>query len=271
MISPQLLPVLPPALDYAGVTVFALTGALAAARDRHDIITFWFFAVVTGVGGGTLRDLLIGAPVFWIGDATYLGIGLAAALAVWFLAPPAPMIPRRSRQRRRCCPEAGRCVGAAILAWRQRHEAPRRVDTAENDVALHDRQAVGDPVVNRLRRGRERKHDLRRARLGLQGRLHAALDLRASQFASRRRFGARTPRVLCGGPGCHQCSSQASKRKACRGAHGDHHRYLCMGRMWFPARVTVKQSRSARRLHCDRTHSALWRVARASDGASGGS
>ena len=86
MISPQLLPVLPPALDYAGVTVFALTGALAAARDRHDIVTFWFFAVVTGIGGGTLRDLLIGAPVFWIGDATYLGIGLAAALAVWFLA-----------------------------------------------------------------------------------------------------------------------------------------------------------------------------------------
>jgi uncharacterized membrane protein YeiH len=81
------LPVLPPVLDYAGVTVFALTGALAAARDRQDIVTFWFFAVVTGIGGGTLRDLLIGAPVFWIGDATYLGIGLAAAIAVWFLAP----------------------------------------------------------------------------------------------------------------------------------------------------------------------------------------
>ena len=84
MIAPESLPTLPPALDYAGVTVFALTGALAAARDRHDIITFWFFAVVTGVGGGTLRDLLIGAPVFWVGDATYLGIGLAAALIVWF-------------------------------------------------------------------------------------------------------------------------------------------------------------------------------------------
>jgi uncharacterized membrane protein YeiH len=79
--------VLPPALDYAGVAVFALTGALAAARDKHDIITFWFFAVVTGIGGGTLRDLLVGAPVFWIGDPVYLGIGAAAALAVWFLAP----------------------------------------------------------------------------------------------------------------------------------------------------------------------------------------
>ncbi|MGE0741878.1 MAG: trimeric intracellular cation channel family protein [Hyphomonadaceae bacterium] len=87
MIAPETLPALPPALDYAGVTVFALTGALAAARDRHDIVTFWFFAVVTGVGGGTLRDLLIGAPVFWIGDPTYLAIGLAAALMVWFLAP----------------------------------------------------------------------------------------------------------------------------------------------------------------------------------------
>lgn len=87
MISAESLPVLAPALDYAGVTVFALTGALAAARDRHDIITFWFFAVVTGVGGGTLRDLLIGAPVFWIGDATYLGIGALAAVLVWFLAP----------------------------------------------------------------------------------------------------------------------------------------------------------------------------------------
>ena len=75
--------VLPPALDYAGVSVFALTGALAAARDRHDIITFWFFAVVTGVGGGTLRDLLIGAPVFWISDATYLWIGATASLVVW--------------------------------------------------------------------------------------------------------------------------------------------------------------------------------------------
>jgi uncharacterized membrane protein YeiH len=74
---------LPPALDYAGVTVFALTGALSAARGRHDIITFWFFAVVTGVGGGTLRDLLIGAPVFWISDAAYLWIGAVASLVVW--------------------------------------------------------------------------------------------------------------------------------------------------------------------------------------------
>ena len=54
-------------LDYGAVAVFGATGALAAARRKHDIVTFAFFAAVTGVGGGTLRDLLIGAPVFWVG------------------------------------------------------------------------------------------------------------------------------------------------------------------------------------------------------------
>lgn len=70
-------------LDYAGVAVFALTGALAAARQRHDILTFCFFAAVTGIGGGTVRDLLIGAPVFWVRDPGYLAVCIAAAGAVW--------------------------------------------------------------------------------------------------------------------------------------------------------------------------------------------
>ncbi len=70
-------------LDYAAVFVFAATGALAAAQKRHDIITFGFFAAVTGVGGGTLRDLLMGAPVFWIHRPDYLISCFAAAAAVW--------------------------------------------------------------------------------------------------------------------------------------------------------------------------------------------
>ena len=53
-------------LDYFGIAVFAISGALLAAEKRQTLVTFIFFAVVTGVGGGTLRDLLIGAPVFWV-------------------------------------------------------------------------------------------------------------------------------------------------------------------------------------------------------------
>jgi uncharacterized membrane protein YeiH len=74
-------------LDYFGVLVFAATGALAAARKRQDLVTFAFFAAITGIGGGTLRDLLIGAPVFWVQDAGYLAISIVAAVAVWFVGP----------------------------------------------------------------------------------------------------------------------------------------------------------------------------------------
>jgi uncharacterized membrane protein YeiH len=72
-------------LDFAGVAVFALTGALAAARRRHDIVTFCFFGAVTGMGGGTMRDLLIGAPVFWVHNAGYPAMCIAAAGVVWAL------------------------------------------------------------------------------------------------------------------------------------------------------------------------------------------
>jgi uncharacterized membrane protein YeiH len=70
-------------LDYFGIAVFAISGALVAAERRLDFATFIFFAVVTGVGGGTLRDLLIGAPVFWVHTNGTLLICIAAALLVW--------------------------------------------------------------------------------------------------------------------------------------------------------------------------------------------
>lgn len=73
------------ALDFAGVAVFAATGALAAARERHDLVTFAFFGAITGVGGGTLRDLLIGAPVFWVGDWRYIAVCVAASMTVWIV------------------------------------------------------------------------------------------------------------------------------------------------------------------------------------------
>lgn len=81
---PPVEPALPPALDLIGITVFALSGALTAARLRQTFVTVAFFALITGVGGGTLRDLLIGAPVFWVHDATVAPVCLAVALLAWF-------------------------------------------------------------------------------------------------------------------------------------------------------------------------------------------
>ena len=78
------LPVLPPALDLAGIAVFALSGALLAAQMRLTFVTLAFFALVTGVGGGTVRDLLIGAPVFWVRDPWVAPLCLAVALVAWF-------------------------------------------------------------------------------------------------------------------------------------------------------------------------------------------
>lgn len=72
-----------PWFDIAGIAIFAISGALAAAQRGQTIVTFTFFAAVTGTGGGTVRDLLIGAPVFWIHDNRALAVCLLAALAVW--------------------------------------------------------------------------------------------------------------------------------------------------------------------------------------------
>ncbi|MEP2102453.1 MAG: trimeric intracellular cation channel family protein [Parasphingorhabdus sp.] len=70
-------------LDLFGIAVFAISGALVAARNGQTLITFAFFALVTGVGGGTVRDLLIGAPVFWVQDSRVPILCLAIALIVW--------------------------------------------------------------------------------------------------------------------------------------------------------------------------------------------
>lgn len=81
-------------LDLAGVAVFGVSGALLAAAKRQTLVTFIFFAVITGVGGGTARDLLIGAPVFWMHQNVTLLICVAAALLVW--AVPARMLEGRA-------------------------------------------------------------------------------------------------------------------------------------------------------------------------------
>ena len=76
-------------LDQAGVAVFAASGALTDARKRLDIVGFCLVATVTGIGGGTLRDLLLGSlPVYWVQVPSYALLCVAVAVIVFFAAPP---------------------------------------------------------------------------------------------------------------------------------------------------------------------------------------
>ena len=71
-------------LELAGVAVFAVSGALVATRLRQTFVTACFFALVTGVGGGSLRDLLLGVRAEWLEYRLVAVVILVSALAVWF-------------------------------------------------------------------------------------------------------------------------------------------------------------------------------------------
>jgi uncharacterized membrane protein YeiH len=74
-------------IDLLAVAVFAITGALVAARREMDPIGFVFLGTVTGVGGGTFRDLVLGIePVFWVAQPEYLWICIVASLGTFWAA-----------------------------------------------------------------------------------------------------------------------------------------------------------------------------------------
>jgi uncharacterized membrane protein YeiH len=73
-------------LDWFGVAVFAVTGALVASRKEMDIFGFALLATVTGIGGGSLRDLLLGVPAFWVREPAYVAIEAPRALVCHQLA-----------------------------------------------------------------------------------------------------------------------------------------------------------------------------------------
>lgn len=74
-------------LDYASVLIFALTGALVASRAQLDLVGFAFLAALTGIGGGTVRDVLLDRnPIFWIDQPAYLAVTTLAAIIVFFTA-----------------------------------------------------------------------------------------------------------------------------------------------------------------------------------------
>lgn len=75
------------ALSYSGLVVFAVSGALVASRKQMDIFGFILLGAVTGIGGGSMRDILLGQlPVFWVKEPTSLVICIVASAATFFLA-----------------------------------------------------------------------------------------------------------------------------------------------------------------------------------------
>lgn len=72
------------AIMYFGDVVFAISGALTAARYRMDILGFVLIGTITGIGGGTTRDLLLGRTVWWTQDPLELILCVAASLVTFF-------------------------------------------------------------------------------------------------------------------------------------------------------------------------------------------
>jgi uncharacterized membrane protein YeiH len=73
-------------LDWLGVVAFTVSGALVASRKEMDIVGFALLGTATGIGGGTLRDLLLGLPVFWVREPAYLVTCILIAGLVFFTA-----------------------------------------------------------------------------------------------------------------------------------------------------------------------------------------
>ncbi len=71
-------------LMYFGDVVFAISGALTAARYRMDVLGFVLIGTITGIGGGTIRDLLLGRTVWWTQDPTELILCMVASLITFF-------------------------------------------------------------------------------------------------------------------------------------------------------------------------------------------
>jgi uncharacterized membrane protein YeiH len=73
--------------DVLAAVVFAVSGCLVASRKGMDVMGFMWFAVITGVGGGTVRDLILDVPVFWVRHPAHVSACLVAAVVMHFVAP----------------------------------------------------------------------------------------------------------------------------------------------------------------------------------------
>ncbi len=71
-------------LQMIGTAVFAVTGVLAVNRRGLDALGGTVLGTVTSLGGGTIRDVVIRAPVFWLVDTNYLLVAVVASLVAFF-------------------------------------------------------------------------------------------------------------------------------------------------------------------------------------------
>ncbi|MCP4117927.1 MAG: trimeric intracellular cation channel family protein [Desulfobacteraceae bacterium] len=73
-------------LGLIGIAAFSITGVIAAGKKDMDIFSIILLGVVTALGGGTLRDIILDtSPVFWIADLCYIWVSIIASVLTFFL------------------------------------------------------------------------------------------------------------------------------------------------------------------------------------------
>ncbi len=134
-------------LSYVGTAVFAVSGGLTAARRGMDLFGFVVIAMVTGTGGGTLRDVLLGiGPVTWVRDPSFLIVAAVAGAVTFFGA---PLLERLDVPRRGVLVWAD-AVGLAIFAVSGTQVAMTFDVPAISAVPLGVLTAVGGGVLRDL-------------------------------------------------------------------------------------------------------------------------
>lgn len=84
--------------DLLGIAVFAVSGTLAAWRKQMDGFGVMVLATVTAIGGGTVRDLILGVPVIWLSNNSYFYAIFAASVLTILLVRNRLTIPNNTLQ-----------------------------------------------------------------------------------------------------------------------------------------------------------------------------
>ncbi len=134
-------------LSWIGTFVFGLSGGLTAARRQMDLFGFVVIAMVTGTGGGTLRDLLLGvSPVSWVQEPRFLIISAVAGVVAFFAN---PLLQKLDVPRRGALVWAD-AVGLSVFAVSGTHVAMAYDLPAISIVILGMLTAVGGGVIRDL-------------------------------------------------------------------------------------------------------------------------